>query len=341
VGKEKLINKNMKETFDKIKYPNTPREIDFGSLVLASKLSEMDFKESLRQLEQMQKSIVELEDYDYKNHLSKNEINYTETLSQSLKTFLVQVQGFELNSPQNFQIKATLEQQIADAYNNIFSVYVRPALTFLRQENSNVSQIERDAKSSTVRAEKLVKELTEKLDKLSKEEKSVENKAGIVSAKYLSQEFEEEYSRLEKQLARRRYVLGIPVLFVAGFLTIATIGTIYYRFALDANVSVKVEFGILSFLTFSLYFYLLRYVLIAKNILLHNAQVNRNKRNVAQTIINFLEAGGDDPEVKNELLKHGAGAMFASETTGYLNKDQMETPQMQPTKELINTIIKN
>jgi len=64
--------------------------------------------------------------------------------------------------------------------------------------------------------------------------------------------------------------------------------------------------------------------------------VNRHRRDVAGTIENFIGAGVNDPEMKQQLLKEAAVAMFSRDTTGFLGRSD-GSPTL-PTVDVINNI---
>ena len=58
---------------------------------------------------------------------------------------------------------------------------------------------------------------------------------------------------------------------------------------------------------------------------------------MAETLESYITSAESDVEVKNALLKEGAVAIFGSDSTGYLTKDQMEIST--PVQEMITTFI--
>ena len=57
------------------KYPNSPRVLNFREMARTSKIDQLVFDMTLGQLEKMQKAIIQLEDLDYVEHLSPEELN--------------------------------------------------------------------------------------------------------------------------------------------------------------------------------------------------------------------------------------------------------------------------
>ncbi len=111
---------------------------------------------------------------------------------------------------------------------------------------------------------------------------------------------------------------------------------LYYHFIKIYN-DLRTEFAVMSAVLIAMLFYALRICLRNYNILKHLIHSNKHRANVAQTLENFINSAGSDTELKSVLIKEGASAMFQSDSTGYLTKDQMEITT--PVKELITTFI--
>ncbi len=112
----------------------------------------------------------------------------------------------------------------------------------------------------------------------------------------------------------------------------------YVKVIRDVQESgMRTEFAVFSTLIIASIFYFLRLSIRNYNVLSHLAHSNAHRANVAETLENFITSSGGDQETKTALLREAAIAMFQSDSTGYLTKDQIEVTS--PVKEMINTII--
>lgn len=301
------------------------RDTNFSELVEKSKIKEIWFSEdSLKNLLRLQKAITELEDFWYASVASGEEKNNIVNTAQFLVKIAAALDSFDLKNSNSHEIKKQIDDQLSFIIDNFFP-RVRSVLTYLKEEHAK-SPTESEARKIISDLNKIKKEAEDLLKKSEIDRKSAEAGRGIASAQVFAHKFSEEASDNKDIADKKRYTYWIPALFALGFFLIASIFGLYCWLLVEKKVeaSVRIEFAILAFTVFSLYFYLLRYVLRWKNILLHNFKVNKHRANVAETVLSFMKSWIDDPEVKTKLLDHGVRVMFEPESTGYLVKDQME-----------------
>ncbi len=304
---------------------NTVRGIDFTKLVEKSKIGEIWFSEdSLKNLLRLQRAIIELEDFWFHSVASWEEKNNIVNTSERWIRIANNLESFDLKNANSHQVKQNIDEQISFIIDNLFP-RVRSVLTYLREENAK-SPTESEARKIISDLNKIKKEAEESLRKSEIDKKAAEAGRGIASAQVFAHKFLEEAYDNKESADKKRYTFWIPILFGLGFLLIAIIFGLYCWLLVEKKVdaSVRIEFAVLAFTLFSLYFYLLRYVLRWKNILLHNFKVNKHRANVAETVLSFMKSWLEDAEVKTKLLDYGVRVMFEPESTGYLVKDQME-----------------
>ena len=317
------------------KYSNTPRNIDLKKICLNPSFGDLTFTASLSTLEKMQLEIIELEDLDYKQYLTENEINQITSAVNSYNNYVQQIQNFNLSQGSPKQTRDNIENSIKSYYQNSFAQQTRNSLIYLRQQVKLDDRTQKDLQQAVVNAKKLEKELNERLSKIRIDEESVAKKSGIVSSKYLSQIFRDRAKKLNDRIrfwSQWVFWLSLGLLIILGVLF-----KVYLGYVRESEASVKTEFTVFSALSIAVIFYYLKFCMRNYNILNHLVESNTHRANVAETLEAFILSGNGDQDIKAVLLKEAAPAMFTADSTGYLTKDQMEIST--PMQELITTFI--
>lgn len=279
--------------------------------------------------------IVELEDLDYKENLTQSEIDQIDNAVANFNFYVKQIKEFSLSVPTPQPTRDEIEHGISGFYQTAFATQTRGALIYLRQQLTLSNQVEKDLQKTLINVKKLEDKLQGKLEKIEKDEKSVEKGSGIVSSKYLSKVFSDASVNLDNRIKLwSNAIFGLSL----GLLTLVVgLFTTYWYYIFGMGDGVRNEFAVFSFLLIAIVFYFLKFAIRNYNISNHLAQSNAHRANVSETLESYITGSENDPEVKNALLKEGATAMFGSDSTGYLTKDQMEIST--PVQEMITTFI--
>jgi len=317
------------------KYPNTPRNVDLKDLCLNQDFGGLKFSASLSILEKMQKEIVELEDLDYKDNLTQSEIDQIESAVANFNAYIQRIKEFSLSLPAPQTTRDEIESGITSFYQTVFATQTRNALIYLRQQLTMSDETEKDLRQTLINAKELESDLQNKLEKIQKDEASVKKGSGIVSSKYLSQVFRDASVNLERRISLwSKAIFGLSL---GLFALVAGLFATYWNYIFGMGDGMRSEFAVFSFLLIAIVFYFLKFAIRNYNISNHLAQSNAHRANVAETLESYITGTENDSEVKNALLKEGSTAMFGSDSTGYLTKDQMEIST--PVQEMITTFI--
>lgn len=330
-------------TINDNKYPDSPRNLDLASICTdKAKLGPLTFDNSLPLLEKIKEYIVELEDLDYKDNLTVNEAGKVESVKNDfLNSHVKKIQNFQVGVADSMNIKINIERDINNFYNTALT-NLRPLLTALRLELQSNNKTQKELQLSLTNAKKLEKELREKIQDVSmgieKDKKEVEKGKGVVSAQFLSKEFDSQFS-IHEDKAETYWYPKIRYYYIAlfGFAVISFGTYVFIREKYPNDSKFLIEWAIFSLLIISLFFYGLNFSNKNFNIQKNLAALNKHRRNVAQTFQGFLNSGVDDNDIKNALLKESAEAMFKNESTGYLSKDQMQITT--PIQEMVTKIV--
>lgn len=318
------------------KYPDSVRSIDIDKICLDSKFGELNFTDVVDSLKQMVVEVVELEDYDFKATLTQYEVNQVEQARGQVLSYISQIQSFSIAQPNSTQIRDSLVKSIQSYYQNSFASQVHPSLLYLRDKvRSSAKSNEAEYRKLAKELQTLVAEVKEEKAKLEKDKVSVEQGRGIVSAKYLSSQFEQQSVGAESEASNwQKWVLWLSVGMV---ITIIILAIGYVQYTRNIDPSGRIEYAVFSATLIASIFFYLKIVLRNYNITKHISTGNKHRANVAATLEGFLEQATQDQELKAALLKEGSTAIFQSDSTGYLTKDQIEVST--PVKEVINTVM--
>jgi len=318
------------------KYADSVRGVDIEKICLDSKFGELNFSDIVAPIKQMIAEIVELEDYDFRASLTQQEINQIEQARKQVLGYISQIQGFSIAQPNSTQTRNNIVQTVQSYYQNSFAQQTRQHLLYLRDKarlstKSNEAEYRKLAKE----LQTLVSEVKEEKKKLEKDKLSVEQGKGIVSSKYLSVKFEEQAKDANDESSRwQKWVFWLSCSMVAVIIVLLS-GYIGYVKWIDQTG--RIEYAVFSATLIASLFFFLRIVLRNYNITKHISTGNKHRANVAATLEGFLEQANQDADLKAALLKEGSTALFQTDSTGYLTKDQIEVST--PMKEVITTVL--
>lgn len=318
------------------KYPDSVRNVDIEKICFDSKFGELNFSEIVEPLKQMVTEVVELEDYDFRAILTQYEVNQVEQARNAIISYITQIQSFSIAQPNSTQIRDSLVQSIKSYYQNSFASQIRQSLLYLRDKTrSSAKSNEAEYRKLTKELQTLVNEVKEDKTKLEKDKISVEQGQGIISSKYLSIKFEEQAENANIESGKwQKWSVYLAILMIS--ITIVLLcGYIGYVKWIDQTG--RIEYAVFSATLIASFFFFLRIVLRNYNITKHISTGNKHRANVAATLEGFLQQANQDQDLKVALLKEGSTALFQTDSTGYLTKDQIEVST--PMKEVITTVL--
>ena len=318
------------------KYSDTVRDFDIEAICSDSKFGELNFQAVVPILKQMIAEIVELENLDFRSHLTDFEINQIEGVRNTLRSYIQQIIAFTITQDNASQARDVILQTIQSFYQNTFASQIRPSLVYLRDKvRANTKNNEAEYRKLAAELQKLVAEVKQEKEKLKTDQESIKVGQGIVSSRYLSDFFKNEAAD-NKEISSglyEKFNFWIRTLFA----TVVVLFGFYLYFRTDFDNSSKIEYGVFSATIIAIVFFYIKVVLREYNITKHIETGNKHRANVASTLEGFLSQAEQDIELKTHLVKEASSAIFKTESTGYLSKDQIEVST--PIKEVVNTIM--
>ena len=348
------------ETIQKVNIKNIALNKDLGRLV---------FQNSLLYLEETQKLIKELDELNYKDNLSPEEIGIIDAKKNQFVENLKRLKEFNIGQAESEQAHDNLEKQFTDFYNTI-SRELRTQLVFLRQQASlksqDVQELQKQQKVA-LEAEKAYKSLTEKLNeelKVLKERKDAVGTAhGEVAVNVLAHHFAKQandytsmagsnfynqkknednrnkksgeswFSKIYNRFKKPKSWREIRSFFWRLLLMILAFNfSLYFLiFFLHKSGNIELatrdiftlEYGIMKLALISLLYYGMHFASRNYNVVSNLEAVNRHRKNVAQTLEDFL-ATNPEEETRSQMIKQGTEAMFKHLPVGYLRRDNKE-----------------
>ncbi|MCC7436509.1 hypothetical protein IT402_01380 [Candidatus Nomurabacteria bacterium] len=320
------------------KYSDSVRNIKIEGICSDSKFGELNFESIINLLKSMVSEVVELEDLDYRNNLTQSEINQIDSARNNLRNYINQIENFSITQPNAAQVREGIIQNLQSYYENSFASQTRQALLYLRDKvRLNAKNSESEYRKLASELQKLVSEVKTEKEKLKADQESIKQDRGIVSSKYLSEFFENESSdaKIESNKLKAKFEKFTGFLTIVVFICFAVYLVI--RKNLIEDNSLKIEFAIVTATFVAILFFYVRVLLREYNISKHIQISNKHRANVASTVQGLLSQVDQDPELKTSLVKEASTAIFQSDSTGYLTKDQIEVST--PIKEVVNTIM--
>lgn len=327
-----------KESLNKLNIKNLALNKDkFGVLT---------FDQSFSPLEKLQKLFFEFEELDYKGNLSQSEINQVDQYIEQFLNHLRQLAGFDPNTGFNKEMHDGFETNIRNFYDEV-SRNLRNYLVYLRQETALKSQDAKELQKqqkAAVQAEKeyksLADELKQQLDVLKKREQEVETKHGEIAAKLLGEHFAKEtnnYSKEAQGWFKNRQLFYKLLIAVVGIHYVIFLLSTLKILPFNLNNFYTIEYGALVISLITLLWYGLRFTTQNFNITSNLESINRHRKNVAQTLEDFV-ATKPDSETRTQMIKQGTEAMFKHFPSGYINKNPQG--ENHPIYEVINNFLK-
>lgn len=325
------------------------KTLNLKDLVLNSRFGDLKFEKGFPQLVNLQKMFIEFEKLGYQRELAPSEQAQILNAVNQFIEYLKRIQLFDLNQQNPKEVHDTLENQIENFYNSTVSA-LRNFQTYLRQDIILKSQ---DQKKLQEEREKIVKtrqELQDKLAELQKDlekqkyrKKKIEEEKGSIAATQLAIHFAKQCNDYAKEAEnwlenRKLFLKSLIILISFNYLVYVIVFflNIFNQIPFGTNIIFSIEYGIINLSLLSLLFYSLRFASQNYNIFSNLNAVTRHRKNVAQTLDDFL---GTNPasEIKDAMIKQGTEAMFKHLPTGYIPKS--ETKQSDPIIEAVSNFI--
>src|SRR3989344_6232776 len=133
--------------------------VNIKSLALdKNKFGALTFDSAFPILKKLQNFFVELEDFDYKNLLTQNEINQVESYKTNFVNYLQRLSNFDLGKDPNFNknVRDSFENEIKNFNDNV-AIALRSLYSYLRQEADIKSRNGKDIQKDVISAQKEAK----------------------------------------------------------------------------------------------------------------------------------------------------------------------------------------
>ncbi|MFA7290221.1 MAG: hypothetical protein WC055_15200 [Melioribacteraceae bacterium] len=319
------------------KYVDSVKEINIEDICSNSNFGELNFKSIIDLLKLMVSEIVELENLDYKSNLTQSEVNQIDSARSNLKNYIDQIKNFSISQPNASSVRDGIINNLKSYYENSFASQTRQPLLYLRDKvRLNTKNSETEYRKLAGELQKLVTEVKSEKEKLKIDQDSIRQERGIVSSQYLSEFFNKESDGAKVESNNQKKLFN-KLIFGLGLLVII-IFIIYLLFVRQfTDNSLKIEYGVISATLIAVMFFYTRVILREYNITKHIQVSNKHRANVASTLEGLLSQTNQDPELKSSMVKEASVAIFQSDSTGYLTKDQIEIST--PVKEVVNTVM--
>lgn len=325
------------------------KSLNIRELALKKEFGALVFNVSYPLLEKIKKIFVELEDFDYENQLTLPEVQEIINYKNRFVDYLKRLSIFDITQPTPKDIHDNFENEIINFYDE-FVKYSRPTLYYLKQEAADKSRDkkelqkqQREALQASTEYKKLLKNLKGQLKILEKRKREIESGHGVVASKILAQHFAKQandYARTSQYW----FNLGTIFYFIMGGIVIVNLvayiiifcGSKVGKIPLQTKDFFTLEYGIIWILLVTMLWYAIRFASRAYNIHSNLEAINKHRKNVAQTLDDYL-ATNPDADTRSEMIKQGTEAMFKHISSGYVSKG--ETKDIGPINEVVNTFL--
>lgn len=330
--------------------PKELPKVDIKSLALnKDKLGSLIFETSYPLLEKLRDLFVELEELGFEKTLTTEEVNNVLNLRNQFLAFLKRLSEFDIAHSNPKQLHDSFENEVQNFYNNALK-HLRTPLVFLRQEAARRSQSGKDLATEQKAAAKARKEYEEmsvelkaELEKLKAQKQEIETTHGEVASKQLAMHFKREAAEHREQAATW---LGSRTLFYKWLMAIIiTNFVLYFGLFLSQKLGwttwqiedfFTLQYGIGKLALITLLWYGMNFASKNYAVESHLEAINQHRRNVAQTLEDFL-ATNPNPETLSEMLKNGTTAMFEHLQVGHLRKEEVREDG-SPMQEIVNIL---
>ncbi|MDP2668481.1 MAG: hypothetical protein Q8P07_01455 [bacterium] len=324
------------------------KEFNIKGLALnKEKLGSLIFEKSYQRLEELRTLFLELIDLNHQKHLSKDEIETINSSSQRFWEYLRRLEQFNIELPNAKQVHDSFENEVENFYHTT-TKSLRISLVYLRQEAARKSQDQKalaeEQKTATKarkQYEELYQQLKNELETLQKQKGEVEIAHGEVATKYLAVQFSKQSKEYEENadtwlsLRNKLYWILIGII-GANFFAYLLLFVLdkYWNLGLPPREIFTIEYGLVKLALLAVLSYGVGFASKNYNVNSHLAAINKHRRNVAQTLEDFLST---NPDRKSEMLRQGTEAMFKHVSIGYIRREEQK--DNGPIYEIVNKFL--
>lgn len=326
--------------------------VDVDIIAKDRRFPELKFTIAKEKLSKVQKWFLEAQDLNYEKLLIAEDLSRFSDSKNKLKEYFENLLLFDTRTTRENakQEHDSLEVQIDKFFNEVYQQLAMRILPFLRQEAAQKSQDKQSlVKEQKVAAkarkqyEELSQQLRNELESLQQQKKKVETAHEEVASKYLAVQFKkqaEEYEISSKEwLSLRNKLYRVLIIIIgANFLAYLTLFILdkVWGVGLPPSEIFTLEYGLVKLALLAVLSYGVGFASKNYNVSSHLAAINKHRRNVAQTLDDFLSTS---PDRKAEMLRQGTEAMFKHVSIGYIRREEQK--DSGPIYEIINKVIPN
>lgn len=299
------------------------------------KFGVLTFDKAYPLLDNLRKNFVELDDLNYKDKLTAEELQNIERFKVKLLDYISRIHKINpVDGSYNSNVRDQLESDIQNFYNNT-AKELRIPLTFLRQEAAIISsdaQALADQQKIAAQAEteykKLTEELHKELDELRKRKNEVSTTEGEIAAITLGKSFETQAKEYDTKAKKWKETRDIFFWILIVLITVNLV--LYISLFITNKISVwpntqptdffTIEYGLVKLALLALLSYAIGFATRNYNINSGLVATNLHRKNVAETLVNTLNSPIGE-EAKKILTQQAAAAMFQNLAVGYIKKE--------------------
>ena len=323
------------------------RDVDIKNLALnKDKFGALTFDNSYRQLENLQKLFADFDDYDYKGNLTQEEINNIENYKGTLAGYLTRLAAFNPGEDSSFNkdVRDNFENEVKNNYESIIRS-LRNVHVYLRQEADLKSRgnkdISKQITATKKEAESIVLEMKKELDQLKAKKTDYEVAHGQEAAEKFSSYFSSQADIYKKE--SEQWLQIRKWFFIAMFVVIAVNIVIYlYLLFFGGSIGMSVEkfftwqYGAAKLVLLSLLSYGVGFASKNYHIYAQLESVNVHRTNAANTMNDLIVANPDKEDVRGEVIRQAADAMFKHLPVGHITRSENS---LGPISEVVNKFI--
>ena len=323
--------------------------INIKQLALNSDFGKLKFEKSYLYFKGVQDIFKNLDDHDYKNNLTQQEINNIDAKKNQFIEYLARLQKFDIGQAESQQLHDNLENEIINFHDDTVRNLriIQLSLKDITASKSEDKQELAKKQKMAAQAEKEYKELSEKMKKelgiLTKQKKAIETAHGEMATKVLAHHFAKQANDHQalipkwKKIRSAFYwsIITIISLNIISYFYILIVGNILNKFSLHTNQIFTLEYGVVKLILISFLSYGLSFASKNYNIEANLTIINKHRKNVAQTLEDFL-ATNPGADTKSQMIKKGTDAMFQHHQTGYIATTKQK--EDGPVQAIINNI---
>ena len=323
------------------------REVDIKDLALnKDKFGALTFDNSYKKLESLQKLFADFDDYDYKSNLTQEEINNIENNKNTLVGYLTRLAAFNPGEDSSFNkdVRDNFENEVNNNYESIIRnlrnihVYLRQEADFKSRGNKDFSK---QITATKKEAESIVLEIKKELDQLRAKKTDYEVAYGQEAAEkfssYFSKQAEVYKDESKKWLKIRKWFFSVMFIVI-----VVNIFAYLYLLFFGEGIGMPVEkfftwqYGAAKLVLLSLLSYGVGFASKNYHIYAQLETVNVHRTNAADTMNGLIAANPDKEDVRGEVIRQAADAMFRHLPVGHITKSENT---LGPISEVVNKFI--